>query len=291
MGTQFLFQLLVNGLCVGLCYGLAAVGLALLFGILGQINFAHGEIYMIGAFALWLIMEKTGLPYAVAGALVVVLMGVLGLVLSQVVLLPVQNKPFEAGILATFALSIILQNVVRLTLGATPQRIPTPLQDIVFDLEGVLVFGQRAFASFIALVALFGLGAFLRFTSAGRTMRAMAQSREACAMVGIDTGKVTRLSAVISTALCGLSAVAIAPLFDLFPNMGTDVSFRSFAVIIIGGMGNIGGVILAGLLLGISESFVGGLVGMTMRDGIGFILMIAMLLLRPHGLFGKSVRI
>ncbi len=115
--------------------------------------------------------------------------------------------------------------------------------------------------------------------------------KDACLMVGIDVRRITRITAAISAALCGLAAGAIAPLFDLYPNMGTDLVFKSFAVVIIGGMGNVAGSVVAGLLLGVAESFAGGLVSTGLRDGIGFTLMIVMLLARPQGLFGKSVRV
>ena len=110
-------------------------------------------------------------------------------------------------------------------------------------------------------------------------------------MVGIDIKRITRITGAIGAAITGLAASVIAPMFDLYPNMGTDVVFKSFAVVIIGGMGNIAGTVIAGLLLGIAESFAGGLVNTAVRDGIGFTLMILMLLLRPQGLFGKSVRV
>lgn len=291
MDMSLLSQLLVNGICVGLGYGLAAVGLALLFGILEQVNFAHGEIYTVGAFALWCVGDRAGVPYWLALPLVVVLMAGLGLLLAKVAFLPTLDRPFEAVILATFAISIILQNLVRLVFGATPQHITSPLEGVAFDVGGILIFGQRFFAAIVAIAALAGLIAFLRRTETGRAMRAMAQNKDACFMVGIDIRRVTCISAAIGAALCGLAAAAIAPLFDLYPNMGTDVTFKSFAVIIIGGMGNVAGAMVAGLMLGVAESFAGGLMGAAYRDGIGFTLMILMLLLRPQGIFGKSVRV
>ena len=291
MDPSLLLQFLVNGICVGLGYGLAAVGLALIFGILEQVNFAHGEIYTIGAFTLWYVSERVGVPYYLAIPLVIILMAAIGLVLAKLVLLPTLDRPFETVILATFAVSVILQNAVRLIFGATPQHIASPLESVVFDATGILVFGQRLFASAIAIAAIAALIGFLRRSETGRAMRAMAQNKQACFMVGIDARRVTYVSAALGAALCGLAAVAIAPMFDLYPNMGTDVTFKSFAVIIIGGMGNIAGAVIAGLLLGVAESFAGGFLGSAYHDGIGFTLMILMLLFRPHGIFGKSVRV
>jgi len=291
MDVSMLLQFLANGVSVGLGYGLAAVGLALVFGILEQVNFAHGEIYMVGAFTLWFLGQSAGVPYWLGYPVMVVAMAAFGLLLAEVVFLPTLHRPFETVILATLAVSIILQNLVRLVFGATPLHIDSPLDGMTLELGGVLFFGQRIFVSVVAIVALAGLVAFLRRTETGRAMRAMAQNKDACLMVGIDIRRVTRITAAAGAALCALAAGAMAPMFDLYPNMGTDVVFKSFAVVIIGGMGNISGAMLAGLLLGVAESFASGMLGATYRDGVGFTLMIIMLLLRPQGIFGKSVRV
>lgn len=291
MDAGLVAQLVANGLAVGFGYALAAVGLALLFGILEQVNFAHGEIYMLGAFMTLALTKNAGLGYGAACALTVVLMAGVGVVLAQVAFLPTLNRPFESVILATFAISVILQNGVRLLFGATPQHIATPLEGTVLEIAGVLLFGQRLAIAALAVAAIAGLVAFLRLSETGRAMRAMAQNKEACVMVGIDIRRVTRWTAALAAALTGLAAAAIAPLFDLYPNMGTDVVFKSFAVVIIGGMGNVVGSALAGLVLGVAESLAGGLGNAALRDGIAFVAMIAMLLARPQGLFGKTVRV
>jgi branched-chain amino acid transport system permease protein len=289
--AALLGQLLVNGLSIGFGYGLAAVGLALIFGIIAQVNFAHGEIYMLGAFVLYALVERIGLPVAAGSALTVAMMAGVGLALAETTLLPTLDRPFEQAILATLAVSMILQNLVRLGFGASPLNIAAPLEGVVIEFGGMLLFGQRLLIAGLALLALAGLAIFLRASRMGRAMRAMAQNRDACLMIGIDPRRVVRITAAISSMLCGLAAVAIAPMHDLYPAMGGDVVFKSFAVVIIGGMGNVAGAIVAGLLLGVAESFAGGLVSTGLRDGVGFALMIAMLLLRPQGIFGRSVRI
>jgi branched-chain amino acid transport system permease protein len=291
LNSVLLLQLGANGLSVGLGYALAAVGLALVFGILEQVNFAHGEIYMVGAFSLYALASLAGLSYAMAFVLTLGIMAALGWALAELAFIPTLDRPFEAVILATFALSVILQNAVRLVFGASPKQIEAPLESVTLEWGGVLFFGQRLFVVGVVLVAFCGLVAFLRTTTTGRAMRAVAQNKDAAVMVGIDIRRITRITAVLGAVLTGLAAGAIAPLFDLYPNMGTDVVFKSFAVVIIGGMGNIAGSIVAGSLLGLAESFAGGLVDTSVRDGIGFALMILMLLVRPQGLFGKSVRV
>ncbi|MGC2520086.1 MAG: branched-chain amino acid ABC transporter permease [Burkholderiales bacterium] len=287
----FLVQLAANGLSVGLGYALAAIGLALIFGILGQVNFAHGELYMLGAFLLLWAMKQLGLPYGAAAILMVALMAGFGALLAQVVIVPNIDRGFESVVLGTLAVSIILQNAVRLVFGATPLDVASPLESTVFEIGGVLLFGQRMLVCATSLVAFSGLYAFLRYSEIGRAMRAMAQNREACVMVGIDVRRVTRWTGALAAALTGLAGVVISPLFDLYPNMGTEVVIKSFAVVIIGGMGNIWGAAIAGVVLGVAESYAGGLGNAGIRDAIAFIVMIVMLLARPQGLFGRTVRV
>jgi branched-chain amino acid transport system permease protein len=276
---------------VGSGYALAALGLTLIFGILERVNFAHGELYMLAAFLLYFILRQSGLPYEAGVVILLPAMAVAGWVLARGVLIPTLERSFESAILATFALGVILQNAVRLVFGASPLRIDSPYQGLTIELFGVLLFGQRVLVIAIAAITLAGLAWFLRGTRIGTAMRAAAQNKDACLMVGIDVGRVTVWTCCIGTMLCGVAAAALGPLFDLYPNMGTDVVFKSFAVVIIGGMGNLPGSAIAGLALGLAESFAGGLFDATMRDAISFVAMIAVLLLRPHGLFGRTVRI
>jgi branched-chain amino acid transport system permease protein len=262
-----LIQLAANGLSVGMGYALAAVGLALVFGILEQINFAHGELYMVGAFLAFTCVGLIGMPYWAALALTTVLMAAVGFALAEVAFIPTLNRPLESVILATFALSVVLQNAARLIFGASPHTIDTPLQAVTIQIGGILLFGQRLLIIGVAVLAFTALIAFLRLSETGRAMRAVAQNKEAAVMVGIDIGRITRITAALGAVL------------------------KSFAVVIIGGMGNIAGSIIAGLMLGLAESYAGGLINTTVRDGIGFTLMILMLLARPQGLFGKTVRV
>jgi len=287
----FLAQLAANGLSVGLGYALAAIGLALIFGILGQVNFAHGELYMLAAFLLYWAMRALGLPYAVAGIAVIAAMAAAGALLAQVVIVPNLERGFESVVLGTLAVGIILQNAVRLGFGATPLDVSSPLESFSVDVGGVLFFGQRLLVCAAFLAAFAGLWSFLRFSEIGRAMRAMAQNPEACLMVGIDVRRVARWTGALAAALTGLAGVVISPLFDLYPNMGTEVVIKSFAIVIIGGMGNVLGTAIAGIALGLAESYAGGLGNAGIRDAIAFTVMIVMLLARPQGLFGRSVRV
>ena len=287
----FLAQLAANGLSVGLGYALAAIGLALIFGILGQVNFAHGELYMLAAFLLFWAMRQLGLPYAAAAVLVIGMMAVVGVAIAQGIIVPNLERGFEPVVIGTLAVAIILQNAVRLIFGASPLDVAAPLETSVVEIGGVLLFGQRLLVGAAFVVAFAGLAAFLRYSEIGRAMRAMAQNPEACLMVGIDARRVARWTGALAAALTGLAGVVISPLFDLYPNMGTEVVVKSFAVVIIGGMGNVWGAAIAGMALGLAESYAGGLGNAVLRDAIAFVAMMVMLLARPEGLFGKTVRV
>ena len=186
MDAILLTQLAANGISVGIGYALAAVGLALVFGILEQVNFAHGELYMLGAFVLYALAQSLSLPYGAALPLTVLVMAAAGYALAELAFIPTLDRPFEAVILATFALSIVLQNGVRLIFGASPREIATPLKDYTFELGGVLLFGQRLLIIGAAAAAFAALIAFLRRTETGRAMRAVAQNKQAAVMVGIN---------------------------------------------------------------------------------------------------------
>ena len=283
-------QLAANGLMVGAGYALAAVGLTIILGILNKVNFAHGELYMLAAFTLYLTVTVLGLPYEVGFLLVLPTMAVLGWGLAHCAVLPNLERSFESTILATLAVSIIAKSVVLLVLGATPRDVATRYEFLSIDLFGVLIFGQRAVVLLMAAATLTGLVLFLRFTAAGLTMRAVAQNRDACRMVGIDVRRVAVWSVIWGAVAAGVAGAVMCPLYDLYPDMGVDVVIKSFAVVIMGGMGNVAGAVIAGIVLGVAESFADGTVGVALGDAVFFVVMIAVLLLRPQGIFGRVVR-
>lgn len=281
----------VNGLLAGGGYGLAAVGLTLIFGILERVNFAHGEFYMIAAYMLYFLISAAGLPYEVSLVIVLPAMGLIGYVVARAAILPNIERPFAITVVSTLAVAIIMQSVVRLTAGSTPRNVDTRFELQTYDVFGVLVFGQRALVLGVAALSFLGLYFFLRYSRIGVSMRAVAQSRDACVMVGIDVRRVAIWSVVIGSILAGIAGVTMAPLFDLNPDMGVEIVFKSFAVVIVGGLGNVWGAIVSGLVLGIAESFAAGYVSAAVGEGLFFVTMILVLILRPNGIFGQTVRV
>jgi branched-chain amino acid transport system permease protein len=287
----FIGQLLLNGLVVGAAYGLAAIGLTLIFGVLEEVNFAHGELYMLASYCLFAAVSFLGLPYPLAVLLVLPVMSLVGYGLSRAAILPNMERPFEVTVLSTLAVAMILQSIVRLAAGSTPVNVDTVFESMTFEIGGILFFGQRVLILTVALLAIIAFAVFLRYSSIGLEMRAVAQNRLACQMVGIDLKRVANWSVVCGVVLTGIAGVTMAPLFDLSPDMGVEIVFKSFAVVIIGGMGSAFGAVVAGVLLGVVEAFTTGYGSVAVSEAMFFIMMILVLLVRPHGLFGRTVRI
>jgi branched-chain amino acid transport system permease protein len=282
-------QHLVNGVILGAGYALIAVGLTLVYGILEVVNFAHGELYMVGAYAA-LSLTLAGAPYGWAAPAAVLAVGAVGWVAYRLAIRPTLGRPYEAAILATLAVSIIVQNGARLIWTATPREVPSPLAYQVVEIGTVAVTSQQILVLGVAAAAFGGLHLLIFHTRMGRAVRACAQSRDGCLMVGVDLRRVAAVTVVIGGALAGLAGVAMAPVYNISPTMGTGAVFKAFAVVIIGGMGNVLGAAAVGLALGLLESLVGGYFTLTARDAVGFLGMIGVLLLRPQGLFARRVR-
>jgi branched-chain amino acid transport system permease protein len=287
----FVGQLAANGIIVGGGYGLAAVGLTLIFGVLERVNFAHGEFYMLAAYILYFALTALGLSYEAGIVVVLPVMAAIGYVVARAAILPNMDRPFEITVVSTLAVAIIMQSIVRLTAGSTPLDIDTRFEFFTFEIFGILIFGQRALVLSVAAVSFLALHLFLRYSRIGASMRAAAQNREACLMVGIDVRRIAVWSVVWGAVLAGVAGVVMGPLFDLNPDMGVEVVFKSFAVVIMGGMGNVPGAIVSGLVLGVAEAFAAGYVSAAAGEALFFVTMILVLVLRPHGIFGRTVRV
>ena len=291
MDTEFLLQLALNGIVIGLIYALIAVGLSLIFGVLEIVNFAHGQLFMLGAFAMLLIVSGLGLGYLVGVVGAVLLTGVLGFVLYQTLLRHLGQGEFERGIILTLGIGMVLQNGTIALLGASPKVVDTEFAFVTLDLAGLHLDLQRAIAVALSIAALVGLYLLLHHTRMGKAMRAFAQNREAALMVGMRPTRIAGQAVVLGVAFAGLAGAALAPVFTVHPVMGIPILFKSFAIVIVGGLGHIPGAVVAALLIGTLESFVGGFSSLSMQDGVAFLAMIAILWLRPSGLFGKGVRV
>jgi branched-chain amino acid transport system permease protein len=284
-----LLQHLANGLLISGIYAMVAVGFTLIFGVLGVINFAHGEFYMLGAFIIFLFSGQIGLPYHWAIPLSILALLIIGILIERSSIRPLLEKSFESMVICTFAISMILMNGALLVWGAEPMIIPSPLSSPVTFFEIAFTY-QRLLVLIIAIAISIALHLFLQKTKPGKAIRAAAQNKEACLAVGIDIAQISRLTFGLGIGLCGLAGALVAPVYSVFPTMGQNAMFKVFAIVILGGLGNMKGALLASLILGLGESLIAGYVSATLKDGLAFLMMLFILLLRPAGLFGKAVR-
>jgi branched-chain amino acid transport system permease protein len=291
MDTTFLLQLLINGLVVGMVYALIATGLSLIFGVLEIVNFAHGEFYMLGAMLAYFLSTQLHFSYWLTVASVVVVSLAAGYLLYVALLSAMRGANFERSMLLTLGLSMVLQNGAIYLFSTTPRMMRTE-----YSFQSVMVGDAR-----VSLLRLFALGlgvaAFvllygvLHHTRIGKAIRAVAQNREAALMVGIDPKLVSSIAVAVGIGLSGLAGAALGPVYSVHPLMGASFIFKAFALVIIGGLGNVAGTAIASVALGVMESFAGGFLPLVLVDAMAFIVMIAVLLIKPQGLFGRGVRI
>lgn len=282
-------QLSANGLVLGMFYALSALGLTLVFGLMRVVNFAHGELYVVGGLIGWALTETLGVNFFVALAIVVVCLGAAGYLIDRLLISWVRGQGEEPTILLTIGLSIFITNTALLIVGTTPQTVLSPFKSKPLFL-GPVVLTQSRLALVVLCVALIG-GAYLLIqrTSLGRAMRATFQDPMAAQLVGIRTAHVYGFTLALGAALAGAAGMLLGSIYVVQATIGGAISLKAFVVVILGGMGSFAGAIVGGLILGVSEALWGGYVATGYVDAIGFALVIVMLLARPHGLFGKHI--
>ena len=303
MNWSLFFDLTVSGLTLGSLYALIALGYSLVYGILKLLNFAHGDVYMIGAFLGWYALHALGGPMnpTVTGAFVLFLMfivamlgcGVLGVAIERFAYRPLRNAPRIAPLISALGVSIFLQNSALLIFGASFRDYNT------FDLIGVKTYniGQLFFSvpQLLTVVAaiflMVALTVFVARSRLGKAMRSTSFDREAASMMGIDVDRVISVTFFIGSALAGAAGVMFALVFgQIYHFMGFIAGLKGFTAAVIGGIGSIPGAMVGGLIVGLAESYATGYLpqGSTFQNLYVFALLILVILIRPSGLFGKA---
>lgn len=291
MTGLFISQLVLNGVVIGLTYALIAVGLSLIFGVMEIVNFAHGQVYMLGATMMLTGVTVLGLGYFPAVLLATLAVAVTGLLLYATVLRHLRQGEFERGIILTIGIGMVLQNGITYLFGAQPRVVDTEFSFIYLNMGGLRMDLMRLLTIGLSALAMGGLYLLLQHSRIGKAMRAFAQNREAAFMVGIRPAVIAGTAVSLGIGLAGLAGASLAPVFTVHPAMGIPILFKAFAIVIIGGLGHIPGAVLAAVLIGVTESLVGGFGSVALQDAVAFFAMIAILMARPEGLFGKGVRV
>jgi branched-chain amino acid transport system permease protein len=290
MESLFLQQTL-NGLIIGSIYSLIAIGLTMIFGVMKISNFAHGDFSMVGAYtAVFLMAWIPGwmgwIGSVIAAAAVV---GILGIMTERLVFRPLVGRWTDIDIImVSIGLFILLENLAQLFFGATPRMISDPFKGATLSGGGVSTSVLRVFCLGFSCIAIAVLQVFLNRSKLGVAIRATSQNRFAAQLMGIDINLIYTLTFWVGAALAGIGGVLYGTIFAVHPLMGAMPTLKAFVVTILGGMGNIRGAIFGGFILGVAESLGGNYLAMEYQHGIGFFIIILVLLLRPQGLFGAK---
>jgi branched-chain amino acid transport system permease protein len=293
---QEFFQQLVNGITWGSVYALIALGYTMVYGILRLINFAHGDIFMLGAFIAYYAAGWFGVqanPSALGALLVLVTAmagaGIAGFVIERFAYRPVRKSSRLTALITAIGVSLLLENGGLLVFGTDPRFFPqvARVQNISLG-GGVTVTNIQLIILGVAIALMLALRWIVMSTKVGKAMRAVSWNRDAATLMGIDTDRIISFTFVLGAVLAAAAGVLVGlmnPKID--PLMGIMPGLKAFVAAVVGGIGNIPGAVLGGLIMGVSEVLVVGYVSSTYRDAIAFVLLIVILLFRPSGLLGK----
>ena len=278
-------NVLVVGLLLGGIYGLVSIGLNLIFGVIRVVNFAQGELVMLGMYGAYLCYATLGLgPYA-SMFIVVPALFVFGVVVQRFILQPLQNEPMMQ-VFATFGLLLLLQNSVLAITRGMGYTVPTDLSHVVIDIAGLKISLVRLLALVAVTLVAVGLSWFLKYTMPGKAIRAVTQDRRAARLMGINVELTFMLTFGMGSALAGLAGTLLAPIYTMSPQIGGNFIIAAFAVVVLGGLGSVWGAYIGGFIIGLVEAFAGYYLNPELKHAIWFMIFIAVLIVRPGGLFG-----
>ena len=284
---ELFLQFVANGLVTGAFYALSALGLTLIFGLMRVVNFAHGELYMLGGVLGWFMTTYLGLNFFLGLALVAVIMGSFGWLVDRLLIERVRDQGEEPGVLLTIGLSIFLANATLFVIGPTPLKVQGALADGPIFLGPIILTKMRLLAVALCILLILAAHLLIRRTRLGRAMRATFQDPMAARLSGIRIERVYAATFALGTVLAASAGMLLGSIYSAQASIGGLISLKAFVVVILGGMGSFGGAILGGLMLGVAEALWGGYVATGMVDIIGFVLVIIVLLARPQGLFSS----
>jgi branched-chain amino acid transport system permease protein len=284
--STLLPQAMLNGLSLAMVYVLIALGLTLIFSIFNIINFAHGEFYMLGAYAAFYTVTIAGFGYFPGILVAFVFVGIAGLIAERLIFRNLRGQTLNAFIVS-LGLLWIMQAGAQLMFGVQEKTVPSAFSGI-FRWAGMIISVERFVVVSTAVVLIVLLYGFLGFTRFGRAIRAVAQDDEAAALQGVNTEMVAMLVFALGCAMAGAAGAMLAPVFAIGPTMGELPVLKAFVIIIIGGMGNLPGAVLGGVLLGVLEGIGAVYMGSAAVNILAFLAVITLLLLRPQGLANAS---
>jgi branched-chain amino acid transport system permease protein len=283
-------QQVINGLSLGFVYALIAMGYTMVYGIIGLINFAHGDIYMVGAYFGFFASTTLHLPFLPTLLIAMVGAALLGMVIEKIAYKPLRKSPKLSLLITAFAMSLFLENFVRVFVSPDPKTYPDQLlPQKTLHLGSLNIDNHQLYIIIISLVLVFILQYIVFRTKTGKAMRASSYDKDAAALMGINVNNVISITFAIGSSLAGAAGVLVGILYSsIDPYMGMMPGLKAFVAAVLGGIGVIPGALCGGLLMGLAETFTKAYVSSKLSDAIAFLILIIILMIKPTGLLGKK---
>ena len=281
-------QVVINGMILGMNYALIALGLTLIFAIMGVLNFAHGQMYVLGGFVTYYVFTVLKLPFLVAVVAAVAVLAIVGLVFDRVLFRRVlaMSSREESSMLLAAGTALLLESLILIFFGEKQRGTP-PVMAGVYQVFGAYIPAGRAFVFVIALFAVIGFMLFMQYTKPGRALRAIAQDKEVTALQGVNINRYSALGFAIGAGLAGLAGALLITIFAVNSGLGTSISIKAFIMVMLGGAGVVSGAIAGAFVLGFAEAFGYAFIPGSMTYLLIFIALIVFLMIRPQGIMGK----
>ena len=286
-------QYLINGISIGAVYAIIALGYTMVYGIAKMLNFAHGDVIMVGAYISFCVTNYLGLPAIVSVAAAMVVCTLLGIVIEGLAYKPLRGTPSLAVLITAIGVSYFLQNAAQLIWSSAPKNFTSvvKMEPIHLFNEQLVITGEMLLTVLISCIVMFSLNVFTSKTKTGKAMRAVSEDRDAAQLMGINVNKTISTTFAIGSALAAIAGVLLcSTLSTLQPTTGSMPGIRAFTAAVFGGIGSIPGAMIGGILLGIIETFSKSYISPQFSDAIVFSVLIIILLVKPAGLLGKQVQ-
>ena len=283
---QTLIQLTINGLLLGGIYSLISIGLTLIFGVTRIINFAHGEFLMLAMYVAFWLFQLAGVDPYLSLLAVTPMLFIAGLISERLVIHPILEAPSSMQIFATVGLSVAMQNAALFLWTADYRTIKTAYSTKTIMVSDILISFPRLIAFGATVLISWGLFLYLKKTYTGKAIRAVAQNRTASTLMGINIRKIYLFTFGLGTALVGIAGALLMPIYYVFPTVGGLFVLTAFVVVVLGGLGNMTGAFVGGLIIGLVESYSGFFLATQLKEAVYFIIFILVLVLKPSGLYG-----
>jgi len=278
-------QIIVNGLLSGFAYIVMALGFTLIFGIMRMVNFAHGELYMIGAFTVLVFYGVLKLDFITSVILAIAVAVIVGALIERLLFRRFVGMEL-GGMIMSLALSIILQSLALIIFGPAERSVDRPFTG-VWAIHHAVIAIDRAVVAMGSLIILAAFYTFLRYTRTGLAMQAVAQDRDTAGLMGVESNSIYLIAFAIGSGLAGVAGALMAPIYTISPYMGHLPLLKAFVVVILGGLGSVPGAVLGGLIIGLVESAFATLFNSTIALIASFVIVLLIIIVRPSGLLGK----